>query len=55
MNPFVTLRYSVSVNGQVLGQLGEKDMDSGGYYLKLQEYDTNYLFFRFVRSESLHA
>ncbi|KAG9144354.1 hypothetical protein Leryth_025214 [Lithospermum erythrorhizon] len=40
-NPFVTLRYSVSVNGQVLDHLGEKVMDSGGYYSKLlQEYDS---------------
>lgn len=40
-NPFITLRYSVSVDGQVIDQLGEKVMESGGYYSKLlQEYDT---------------
>ncbi|GAB4844480.1 hypothetical protein Ancab_037857 [Ancistrocladus abbreviatus] len=39
-NPFVTLRFSVSVNGLVLDQLGEEAMESGGYYSKLlQECD----------------
>ncbi|KAF5731725.1 riboflavin biosynthesis protein PYRD chloroplastic [Tripterygium wilfordii] len=38
--PFVTLRYSLSVNGQFLDQLGERVMGSGGYYSKLlQEND----------------
>ncbi|KAB5527088.1 hypothetical protein DKX38_020935 [Salix brachista] len=38
--PFVTLRYSLSVNGHLLNQLGEGATDSGGYYSQLlQEYD----------------
>lgn len=38
--PFVTLRYSLSVNGHLLDQLGEGANESGGYYSKLlQEYD----------------
>ncbi|KAL5560723.1 hypothetical protein UlMin_036934, partial [Ulmus minor] len=39
-NPYVILRYSLSVNGQVMGMLGEGAADSGGYYSQmLQEYD----------------
>lgn len=38
--PFVTLRYSLSVNGHLLDQLGEGVTESGGYYSQLlQEYD----------------
>ncbi|XP_057533531.1 riboflavin biosynthesis protein PYRD, chloroplastic-like [Amaranthus tricolor] len=38
--PFVTLRYSISVNGVVLDQVGEKVTECGGYFSKLlQEYD----------------
>ncbi|KAF8380243.1 hypothetical protein HHK36_027726 [Tetracentron sinense] len=38
--PFVTLRYSLSVNGRILHQLGEEVGEAGGYYSKLlQEYD----------------
>ncbi|XP_078163982.1 riboflavin biosynthesis protein PYRD, chloroplastic-like [Carex rostrata] len=38
--PFVTLRYSLSANGQVADQIGEGASESGGYYSKLlQEYD----------------
>lgn len=38
--PFVTLRYSLSVNGHLLNQLGEGATEFGGYYSKLlQEYD----------------
>ncbi|KAL9385455.1 hypothetical protein Peur_022465 [Populus x canadensis] len=38
--PFVTLRYSLSANGQLLNQLGEGVTNSGGYYSQLlQEYD----------------
>ncbi|KAF2282583.1 hypothetical protein GH714_043212 [Hevea brasiliensis] len=38
--PFVTLRYSLSVNGHLLNQLGEGVTECGGYYSKLlQEYD----------------
>ncbi|PIA49438.1 hypothetical protein AQUCO_01300329v1 [Aquilegia coerulea] len=38
--PFVTLRYSLSVNGQLSHQLGEGAKVAGGYYSKLlQEYD----------------
>ncbi|KAF4347427.1 hypothetical protein G4B88_029899 [Cannabis sativa] len=39
--PFVTLsRYSLSVNGQIVDQLGEGSTESGGYYSQLlQEYD----------------
>ncbi|KAL5859746.1 hypothetical protein ACOSQ4_001042 [Xanthoceras sorbifolium] len=38
--PFVTLRYSLSVNGYVLDQLGEGVTEPGGYYSQLlQEYD----------------
>ncbi|KAK4849132.1 hypothetical protein QYF36_021182 [Acer negundo] len=38
--PFVTLRYSLSINGHVLDQLGEGVTESGGYYSRLlQEYD----------------
>ncbi|KAE8672125.1 Riboflavin biosynthesis protein PYRD [Hibiscus syriacus] len=38
--PFVTLRYSLSVNGHLLDQLGEGVTEAGGYYSKLlQEYD----------------
>ncbi|XVF22558.1 hypothetical protein REPUB_Repub12eG0182100 [Reevesia pubescens] len=38
--PFVTLRYSLSVNGCLLDQLGDGVTEAGGYYSKLlQEYD----------------
>ncbi|KAJ0112665.1 hypothetical protein Patl1_00432 [Pistacia atlantica] len=38
--PFVTVRYSLSVNGHLLDQLGEGVTESGGYYSQLlQEYD----------------
>ncbi|XP_022757308.1 riboflavin biosynthesis protein PYRD, chloroplastic-like [Durio zibethinus] len=38
--PFVTLRYSLSVNGHLLDQLGDGVTQTGGYYSKLlQEYD----------------
>ncbi|OMP00462.1 CMP/dCMP deaminase, zinc-binding protein [Corchorus olitorius] len=38
--PFVTLRYSLSVNGRILDQLGKGVAEKGGYYSKLlQEYD----------------
>ncbi|KAE8720878.1 Riboflavin biosynthesis protein PYRD [Hibiscus syriacus] len=38
--PFVTLRYSLSVNGHLLDQLGEGVTEAGGYYSKLlQESD----------------
>lgn len=38
--PFVTLRYSLSVDGDLLDQLGTEVTESGGYYSKLlQEYD----------------
>ncbi|KAK8339522.1 hypothetical protein V6Z11_A08G040300 [Gossypium hirsutum] len=38
--PFVTLRYSLSVNGHFLDQLGEGVTEASGYYSKLlQEYD----------------
>ncbi|XP_062098126.1 riboflavin biosynthesis protein PYRD, chloroplastic [Humulus lupulus] len=38
--PFVTLRYSLSVNGQIVDQLGEGSTESSGYYSQLlQEYD----------------
>ncbi|KAK4770325.1 hypothetical protein SAY87_030857 [Trapa incisa] len=37
---FVTLRYSIALNGQIVNQLGEGADKSGGYYSKLlQEYD----------------
>ncbi|PON56731.1 Riboflavin biosynthesis protein RibD [Parasponia andersonii] len=37
---FLTTRYSLSVNGQIVDQLGEGSAESGGYYSKLlQEYD----------------
>ncbi|CAN6566684.1 unnamed protein product [Malus baccata var. baccata] len=39
-NPFVTIRYSISVNGHFLDQLGQGVAESGGYYSQLlQEYD----------------
>ncbi|KAF5464249.1 hypothetical protein F2P56_014341 [Juglans regia] len=39
-NPFLTLRYSLSVNGNVLDQLGKGAKEPGGYYSQLlQEYD----------------
>lgn len=39
-NPFVTLRYSLSVDGDLSDQLGAEVMESGGYYSKLlQDYD----------------
>ncbi|KAG6729962.1 hypothetical protein I3842_01G057100 [Carya illinoinensis] len=39
-NPFLTLRYSLSVNGNVLDQLGKGVKEPGGYYSQLlQEYD----------------
>ncbi|CAN6697750.1 unnamed protein product [Malus baccata var. baccata] len=39
-NPFVTIRYSISVNGRFLDQLGKGAAKSGGYYSQLlQEYD----------------
>ncbi|XVF80061.1 hypothetical protein PTKIN_Ptkin15bG0040200 [Pterospermum kingtungense] len=38
--PFVSVRYSLSVNGHLLDQLGEGVTEAGGYYSKLlQEYD----------------
>ncbi|KAI3444555.1 hypothetical protein Pfo_001220 [Paulownia fortunei] len=38
--PYVTLRYSMSLDGHILNQLGEEAMECGGYYSKLmQEYD----------------
>ncbi|KAM3378692.1 riboflavin biosynthesis protein PYRD, chloroplastic [Capsicum galapagoense] len=38
--PFVTLRYSLSVDGDLSDQLGAEVMESGGYYSQLlQEYD----------------
>ncbi|XP_059312669.1 riboflavin biosynthesis protein PYRD, chloroplastic [Lycium ferocissimum] len=38
--PFVTLRYSLSIDGDLSDQLGAEVMESGGYYSKLlQEYD----------------
>ncbi|XP_058754606.1 riboflavin biosynthesis protein PYRD, chloroplastic-like [Vicia villosa] len=38
--PLLTLRYSLSVNGNLLDSLGNGVTDSGGYYSKLlQEYD----------------
>ncbi|KAL3618637.1 hypothetical protein CASFOL_037456 [Castilleja foliolosa] len=38
--PFVTLRYSMSLDGQILNHLGEDAIECGGYYSKLmQEYD----------------
>ncbi|KAH9610659.1 hypothetical protein KSS87_006016 [Heliosperma pusillum] len=38
--PFVTLRYSISINGEYSEQLGENVFNLGGYYSKLlQEYD----------------
>lgn len=38
--PFVTLRYSLSVNGHVLDTIGEGVSERGGYYSELlQEYD----------------
>ncbi|GER45261.1 riboflavin biosynthesis protein RibD [Striga asiatica] len=37
---FVTLRYSMSLDGHILNQLGEEATECGGYYSKLlQEYD----------------
>lgn len=39
-NPLLTLRYSLSVNGNFLDQLGNRATESGGYYSQLlQEYD----------------
>lgn len=39
-NAFVTIRYSICINGMLLDQLGDEAMDCGGYYSKLlQEYD----------------
>ncbi|KAJ8573156.1 hypothetical protein K7X08_009667 [Anisodus acutangulus] len=39
-NPFVTVRYSLSIEGGFTDQLGAEVMESGGYYSKLlQEYD----------------
>ncbi|KAL6494029.1 hypothetical protein OROGR_031938 [Orobanche gracilis] len=38
--PFVTLRYSMSLDGHILNNLGEDAIECGGYYSKLlQEYD----------------
>lgn len=38
--PFVTLRYSLSVNGKIVDHLGEGAAETGGYYSQLlQEYD----------------
>ncbi|EXB56546.1 Riboflavin biosynthesis protein RibD [Morus notabilis] len=37
---FLTLRYSISVNGKIVDQIGEGAVESGGYYSRmLQEYD----------------
>ncbi|KAJ8748893.1 hypothetical protein K2173_013326 [Erythroxylum novogranatense] len=38
--PYLTLRHSISMNGQLLNQLGEGVTENGGYYSQfLQEYD----------------
>ncbi|KAG8391821.1 hypothetical protein BUALT_Bualt01G0226800 [Buddleja alternifolia] len=38
--PFLTIRYSISLDGHVLSQLGEEATECGGYHSKLlQEYD----------------
>ncbi|KAL8459074.1 hypothetical protein ACS0TY_035677 [Phlomoides rotata] len=38
--PYVTLRYSMSLDGHLLNQVGEEATECGGYYSKLlQEYD----------------
>ncbi|XP_057788634.1 riboflavin biosynthesis protein PYRD, chloroplastic-like [Salvia miltiorrhiza] len=38
--PYVTLRYSMSLDGHLLDQVGEEAVECGGYYSKLlQEYD----------------
>lgn len=38
--PFVTIRYSVAVNGSFIGHLGEGVQEAGGYFSKLlEEYD----------------
>lgn len=38
--PFLSLWCSISVNGCFLDKMGERDLDTGGYYSKLlQEYD----------------
>ncbi|KAJ3674440.1 hypothetical protein LUZ60_005056 [Juncus effusus] len=38
--PFVTLRYSTSMNGEIVNQINAKETQLGGYYSKLlQEYD----------------
>lgn len=38
--PFLTLRYSLSINGQISDKLGERAKKCGGYYSQLlQEYD----------------
>ncbi|KAK6920133.1 Cytidine and deoxycytidylate deaminase domain [Dillenia turbinata] len=43
--PFVTLRYSLSVNGHIVDELGEGAKESGGYYSKLlQEHDAVIVF-----------
>ncbi|CAI0624705.1 unnamed protein product [Linum tenue] len=39
-NPFLTIRYSISLNGNILDRLGEGAVERGGYYSRLlQEYD----------------
>ncbi|XP_076950290.1 riboflavin biosynthesis protein PYRD, chloroplastic-like [Bidens hawaiensis] len=39
-NPFVTLRYSLAIDGRLSDNIGEESMEAGGYYSKLlQEHD----------------
>lgn len=39
-NPFVTLRYSLTIDGGLSDDLGEESMEAGGYYSRLlQEHD----------------
>ncbi|KAI7755062.1 hypothetical protein M8C21_006529 [Ambrosia artemisiifolia] len=39
-NPFVTLRYSLTVDGSLSDDVGEESMEAGGYYSRLlQEHD----------------
>ncbi|KAK2974602.1 hypothetical protein RJ640_028519 [Escallonia rubra] len=51
--PFVTLRYTLSVNGHLSDCLGENVMDLGGYYSQLlQEYDALILSSTFLMQKS---
>ncbi|KAI3498302.1 hypothetical protein L1887_34074 [Cichorium endivia] len=53
-NPFVTLRYSLTIDGGISDDLGEESMEAGGYYSRLlQEHDAVVLSSKSLQKHSL--